>query len=122
MNRLGYKYKLVVVVRSDISLSTGKIAAQAAHAAVSCSLSALKKSKKDFDEWYSEGQRKVVLKVRSERELHELYADARNMGLTTALITDAGLTEIPPNTTTCLGIGPAVEKDIDRITGNLPLL
>ncbi len=116
------EYKLVVAVRKDIKLSPGKMAAQVAHAAVSCALKA-KKSKPDwFDAWYSEGQRKVVVKVQSEKDLIKLMNLAEDRRLTTALIVDAGLTEIPPGTVTCLGIGPAPEKNVDEITGNLPLL
>lgn len=115
-------YKLVVVVRADINLSEGKTAAQVAHAAVSCALSCKKRHGDWFESWYAEGQRKVVLKVPDEDELKSLENEARGRKLTTALITDAGLTEIPPGTITCLGIGPAPEKDIDKLTGSLPLL
>ena len=46
---------------------------------------------------------------------------ARDVGLTNSLITDAGLTEVPPGTVTCLGIGPATETKINEITGKLSL-
>ncbi|GAH46165.1 unnamed protein product, partial [marine sediment metagenome] len=38
------------------------------------------------------------------------------------LVRDAGLTQLAPGTTTALGIGPISSKDIDKITGDLPLL
>jgi PTH2 family peptidyl-tRNA hydrolase len=47
---------------------------------------------------------------------------AEAKGLTTSLVTDAGLTQVPPGTTTCLGIGPAEVKDVDPLTGDLGLL
>jgi len=115
------EYKLVVVVRSDLGMSTGKLSAQVAHAAVTCALEAKARKPKWFSAWYGEGQRKVVLKVDGKDELRELKELAARAGLPHALITDAGLTELPPNTTTCLGIGPAPEKDLDPITGSLPL-
>src|SRR4030066_450470 len=114
-------YKLVVVIRDDLDISGGKLAAQVAHAAVTCALEAKAKKTKWFAAWYQEGQRKVVLRAKDLEPLRELNDKARKMGLPHALITDAGYTELPPNTTTCLGIGPAPENDIDKITGSLPL-
>ncbi len=115
------EYKLVIVVRDDLDMSVGKLSAQVAHAAVTCALEAKAKRTKWFSEWYKEGQRKVVLKVDGVEELKELRDEAVRARLPFALISDAGLTELPPNTTTCLGIGPAPAKDIDSITGALPL-
>lgn len=115
------EYKLVVVVRDDLKMSGGKLAAQVAHAAVTCALEAKAKKTKWFAAWYAEGQRKVVLRARDLEELRTLSDKASRAGLPRTLITDAGLTELPPNTTTCLGIGPAPENDIDQITGHLPL-
>jgi PTH2 family peptidyl-tRNA hydrolase len=119
---MDFKYKLVVVTRQDLKLSTGKLAVQVAHAAVTCALQAKKYSPDDFKEWFEEGQRKVVVKVPDLRALHELKVEAEAFGLVTSLVQDAGLTEVEPGTVTVLGIGPAREKEVDRITGALSLL
>jgi PTH2 family peptidyl-tRNA hydrolase len=115
------QYKLVVVVREDLRMSGGKLAVQVAHAAVSCALEAKSKRPSWFSEWYREGQRKVVVRAKDLEELRMLDAKAARAGIPRALIADAGLTELPPNTTTCLGIGPAPQDQIDPITGSLPL-
>jgi PTH2 family peptidyl-tRNA hydrolase len=115
------EYKMVIVVRDDLKMSGGKLAAQVAHAAVTCALEAKAKKAKWFSEWYREGQRKVVLKARDVEELRSLKDMAARAGLPFSLVSDAGLTELPPNTTTCLGIGPAPDTDLDPITGSLPL-
>ncbi|MBM4250039.1 MAG: peptidyl-tRNA hydrolase [Euryarchaeota archaeon] len=122
MSPVQFAWKLVVVARSDLRLSAGKTAVQVAHAAVSCALASKKRDPDTFREWYDEGQRKVVVKVPNLRALYELKAQAEDLGLVTSLIQDAGLTEIPAGTVTVLGIGPAKERDIDRVTGNLSLL
>ena len=57
-----------------------------------------------------------------EREAEELEKQAKKLALPCALITDRGLTEVPPGTITCLGIGPAPTEKIDRVTGALQLL
>jgi peptidyl-tRNA hydrolase, PTH2 family len=117
-----FNYKMVIVVRKDLKLSPGKMAAQVAHAAVNCALAAKKRSPMYFDSWYNEGQKKAVLKVNSLAELHEIKSAAEAVGLVTSLIIDAGMTELPPNTNTCLGIGPAPENMIDKVTGHLGLM
>lgn len=115
------EYKLVIVVRTDLKLSKGKLAVQVAHASVCCALKIKEKNEKSFKEWLDEGQKKVVLKVKDEKELLQLQKIARAKKLVNCLIQDAGLTEILPGTITCLGIGPEKENLIDEITGNLGL-
>jgi PTH2 family peptidyl-tRNA hydrolase len=94
------EYKMVIVVRGDIRLSPGKMAAQVAHAAVNCAFSAKKNYKDWFDGWYDEGQKKVVVKVKNMEELRELQDEARKSKLPHSLITDAGHTQLPPGTVT----------------------
>jgi PTH2 family peptidyl-tRNA hydrolase len=116
------KYKMLIAIREDIGLSCGKKAAQASHAAVCCALEAKKTHSKWFKKWRSEGGKKVVVKVENLEDLHELEKEAKNRDIPSCMITDAGLTEVPPNTVTCLGLGPAPNELIDPLTGKLPLL
>lgn len=117
-----FEYKLVVAVRGDLHMSDGKLAVQVAHAAVSCAVEARSRNPQWFTHWLREGQRKVVVRAEGLEELRALEAKAAKAGLPRAMITDAGLTELPPETTTCLGIGPAPTASIDPITGSLPLV
>ncbi len=116
------KYKLVVVIREDLKLSCGKTAVQVAHASVDCVLKSQKVKNPHLKEWLREGEKKVVVKAKSLQEIYELEFKARNLGLVTSIIKDAGLTEVPPGTVTCLGIGPAPEEVVNKVTGSLPLL
>ncbi len=117
-----FEYKQVIVLRNDLEMSRGKIAAQAGHAAVSAAEEARKRRPEWWRGWLEEGQCKIAVKVDSEEELLELERKAKELQLPSALITDRGLTELPPDTKTCLGIGPAPSDKIDRVTGNLRLL
>ncbi len=116
------EHKLAIVIRNDLGLSKGKLAVQVAHAAVSCALRSRRGQAKWFDAWLKEGQRKVVLRVENLDELRELEEKAKSAGLTAEMITDAGLTEVPPGTTTALGIGPGPEEVVDGVTGHLRLV
>jgi len=117
-----FRYKQVIAFRSDLKMSKGKIAAQAGHAAVSAGEEARKHFKEWWKAWLREGQCKIAVKVESEEELLELEKQAKELAIPCALIIDRGLTEIPPGTITCLGIGPAPVEKIDKITSTLPLL
>ncbi len=112
-------FKQAILVRMDLKLPKGKLAAQVAHASVEATL---KSGKDDVKEWRDEGMEKVVLKVADEKELLRFNQMAKDAGLKTALITDAGRTVVSPGTRTCLAVGPADEKEIDSICGNLNLL
>lgn len=116
------EYKMVIAVRMDLKMSKGKTAAQVAHAAVNCAFASKKKDPSVFDKWHSEGQRKVVVKVTDLKQLFEIKAMADAQGLVNSVITDAGRTEIPAGSVTCLGIGPAKGSDVDRVTGELTML
>lgn len=117
-----FNYKQVIVLRSDLKMGKGKIAAQAGHAAVSAAEEARKHFQKWWKEWLNEGQCKIAVKVMSEEELRKLGAMAKKAGLPHALISDRGLTQLPPATVTCLAIGPAPSSEVDQITGKLALL
>jgi PTH2 family peptidyl-tRNA hydrolase len=117
-----FKYKQVIVIRSDLEMGKGKIAAQAGHAAVSAAEEARKHFKKMWDAWFDEGQCKIVVKVDSEQELLKLEDEVKKSRLPYALISDRGLTQLDPGTITCLAIGPAPSLEVDKITGKLALL
>ena len=119
---MDFEYKMVIVTRSDLKLSPGKLAAQVAHAAVACALDTKKHNPKWFNKWQNEGGKKAVVKVDSEKDFYPLKEKAEHLKIVTAVIEDAGHTEIPAGTKTVLGIGPAPENIIDQVTGGLPLL
>lgn len=76
-----------------------------------------------LDDWLNDKFTKVVVSVDSDEELIALNKALDGTYIPHALITDDGLTEfhgVPTNT--CLGIGPYVAEEIDKFTGNLPLL
>jgi peptidyl-tRNA hydrolase, PTH2 family len=111
--------KQVIVVNQSLKLPKGKLAAQVAHASVGAFVSADDDARVN---WLEEGMPKVVLQAADEVELQRLLELALQAGLPALLVEDAGRTVVPEGTITCLGIGPANDEDIDRLTGDLKLL
>ncbi len=113
--------KQSIIVRSDLGMSPGKIAAQVAHASLEA-YKAAKKKRSWLASWEAEGTKKVVLQAESLEALQALTKKARAAGIPLAIIKDAGFTEIPSGSVTCLGLGPAPDEMINKITGNLKSL
>lgn len=120
--KMDFEYKMVIVARTDLKLSPGKLAAQVAHAAVVCALDTKGKNSKWFTKWQNEGAKKAVLKVETEQDFYELKQKAKDLKIVAHIISDAGHTEIPAGTKTVIGIGPAPDNIIDQVTGELPIL
>jgi PTH2 family peptidyl-tRNA hydrolase len=114
--------KQVIIVRSDIKMSRGKLVAQTAHASLESYEVAKKTNEKVVKEWIESGQKKIVVKVGSEDALVKLFKAFEFKKVPCALISDAGLTQLPPGTKTALGVGPWYSKELNPLTGGLKLL
>ncbi len=136
-----YEAKQMIIMRRDLKMRKGKIAAQSGHACVEAVLKALQKENR-FDQlvdedgymtlntedvtpltqWFQKGVAKVCVYVDSEEELLALHKKAVELGYLDALIQDAGYTEfhgVP--TYTCMALEPLYIDDANKITGDLPL-
>ena len=138
-----YKSKMMIVMRRDLKMRKGKIAAQAGHACIDAVLQALQKEDRMNDlkmsadgmtlnnsdkpssplsEWFSSGCTKVCVYVDSEEELLAIADEAQKRGIIAAVITDWGLTEFHgEHTKTCLALEPLPAEVADELTGGLPL-
>ena len=113
--------KQVIVVRTDLDMGKGKIAAQVGHACVLGAEHVRKSNPEWFTQWWG-GQEKIVVKVSSQKEHEEIKQGAIELGLPWSEVTDAGHTQIAPGTLTCISLGPAPEEKIDKVTSELKLL
>lgn len=112
-------FKQAIVIRKDLDMGKGKIAAQAAHASIGAAKEA---GYKTMREWERSGSAKIVLKVDNEEQLMLLSDRAEDDELPFFVVTDAGKTQVDPGTATALAIGPAESDRIDRLTKDLRLL
>ena len=110
--------KQAIVIRTDLKMGKGKIAAQSAHASVA----AIEKiTTRVYEAWVAEGMKKIVLRIGSKKELLDLFMLAKKK-FPTALIKDAGHTQVTPGTATCIAIGPVEESELGLLTKDMKLL
>lgn len=117
----GGEFKMILVVRNDLKMGKGKVAAQCSHAAVTAYKQVQRRNPELLKQWEYCGQPKVVVKAPDEDTLIDLLSRAKEVGLPVSLIQDAGRTQIAPGSRTVLGIGPGQAELVDRITGDLKL-
>ncbi|XP_045591880.1 peptidyl-tRNA hydrolase 2, mitochondrial [Procambarus clarkii] len=113
--------KLVLIVRNDLKMGKGKVAAQCSHATLKAYKQTKKKNPRLLKAWEMNGQPKVVLKVDDEPSMMDLASLARDAGLTVSIIQDAGRTQIAAGSRTVLGVGPGSKELVDTVTGHLKL-
>ncbi|KAL8199864.1 hypothetical protein R6Q57_013432 [Mikania cordata] len=132
-------FKMVLVVRNDLKMGKGKIAAQCSHATLGLYKKILHRAPKALSRWEMCGQVKVVVKIESEDDMLELQRRAKSLAIPTHIVIDAGRTQIAPNSRTVMAVlgklilfcriylqkcfthaGPA--DMVDDVTGGLKLL
>ena len=130
-----------IIIRKDLDMPVGKIASQAAHASMSVFLSkgVLSNSRSDYPstfhnkllvdidadmkEWIEGDFTKIVLYVKSEHHLDNLYTEAYSEGFPCSLITDNGTTVFDGvKTKTAMAIGPCKRSTVKHLVGKLRLL
>jgi len=114
--------KLILIINNGLKMGKGKIAAQAGHASVKSTLKAGEKAPLILQAWLSSGQKKVCLKGDDADQLLAFEKQAKEAGLLTSKIHDAGHTQIPSGSLTVLAIGPCQDELVEEITGDLKLL
>ncbi|KAL1900890.1 hypothetical protein Sste5346_001951 [Sporothrix stenoceras] len=122
--------KLVLVVRTDLGMTKGKIAAQCGHATLACYKILRRAAERDptgssarlLQRWERRGQAKIAVQAKGEDTLVTLMGVAHSLGVTAEVIADAGRTQIESGSLTVLGVGPAPKSLVDKITGHLKLL
>ncbi|OMP04962.1 Peptidyl-tRNA hydrolase, PTH2 [Corchorus capsularis] len=88
--------KMVLVVRQDLKMRSGKIASQCAHAATGMYAELMQRNK--------------------------IQEAAENIGLPTFVVADAGRTQVAAGSKTVLAVGPGPKMAVDSVTGKLNLL
>lgn len=135
--------KQVIVVRKDLKMKAGKLAAQVAHAAMAPLTIRLRDNEHHteegdvemkitfwngdehddaFLEWVTGSFTKVVLEIETEQDLIDLMATAEVAQVPSFKIEDEGRTAFHGvKTLTCASFGPCYSDVLDDLTGHLKL-
>jgi peptidyl-tRNA hydrolase len=115
-------YKMLFIVNGSLSMSSGKMAAQVAHCAVDLYQEILKQRMQGLNFWTIGGQRKIVVRGDSTEELLDIQRRISiNKTVVTSIIQDAGRTEVPSGSVTCLGLF-GTDNQLDPVTRHLKLM
>jgi len=141
-----YKYKQSIIVRGDLNMPKGKMAAQVAHASMGAILNYatyqyFDNSNVIYDandrkayhiykmeapvpvhEWLSGDFAKIVLKCQTLDDLFALEEKAKTKNIPFKLIKDNGTTVFNEPTITCIAVGPWDAEVIDEMTKDFKLM
>jgi len=129
--------KQVIVMRTDLNMRKGKMAAQASHASMAVILNMMESEYNELyerrhltipngsalDAWLNGPFKKICVGIGSEQELNDLFDRVQEARIPVSKIIDSGLTEFGgEKTLTCIAIGPDYPEKIDPFTKDLKLL
>ena len=115
---------MYIIIRSSLNLRMGKACAQAGHAVSSVMENMVIKPNPQkeyvslFSKWISSDYRKIVLQA-SEIQWLKIKEECKDYMV---VIVDAGLTQVPSGTETCIGLYPMLKSKIPTIIKGLQAL
>jgi PTH2 family peptidyl-tRNA hydrolase len=112
--------KQVIIVRTDLNMRKGKVAAQVAHASTMILYNHFGSDK--ITKWLEDNYKKIVVGCRDEQELFKIKDLCNQNNIPNFLVQDLGLTEFSNKTYTCIGVGPDQDKIIDSICKDYKLI
>ena len=110
---------IYLVVRTDLKMRPGKIAAQCGHAV---EYLALHTPKPVMQEYCRHGHSKIALKVATLEDLECIRDECHRNRIQYHTVEDHGLTQVPAGSRTVLGIGPVRKENVPKAVAALKLL
>lgn len=109
--------KVLIVINTDLRMTTGKIISQACHAT---SEVILKTERDTLEAWLRDGQPKIIVKA-NRLQMINMVNECISRRLPIHFVYDAGRTQVLPGANTVIAIGPESKEVIDEVTGGLKL-
>jgi len=122
----------VIIINKNLNMPCEKIAVQVARASLLSFLEYSERTQNSIlleyrreepqERWINTDSKIIVLYVKSEETLFNVFKKARERGLPSVLVQDLGYTFFKEPTYTAVGIGPVYKKDLEGITNRLQTL
>ena len=74
------------------------------------------------ESWQFYGQPTIITQVETLEHLKQLFQKGKTLGLSVAIIRDAGRTQVARGSETVVAIGPGPVSLVDQVTQKLPLM
>lgn len=131
--------KQYIILRTDLPMNKGKLAAQASHASMKVFFDKMRCGEippaadgwthqhvlfvtEEEQKWIEGRFTKIVKKVKNENQLLKVYNQAKEAGLNCSLIKDAGLYGLEGENYTAVAVGPNYVEKCDPVVKKLQLL
>lgn len=101
------------VINKEVEMSKAKVAVSVAH--VATKITYYHHHENIFKKWFLGDQKKIILRGK-EKDLEKLIDEYNFL-----YIRDLGLTEVPNNTLTCVGLPPMYRKEGEKYVKGLQL-
>ena len=111
--------KLVLVVRQDLKMSKEKVMEECCNATLASYELAVQKCPEMLRAWKAIRQPKSIVEADNEEVLLTVLAQARSLGLVSAVVEYAEYKQIMPGTKTVVAVGPGPVDLVDQVTGAL---
>ena len=120
MENSDVELKMWLVVRKDLEIPPGKLAAQAGHGFLSAYLEALTKNI-DTNSYITHSQPKIVVSCKNELALSRSFAECVDLKLPCCLVIDEGRTVFFEPTKTVMAVGPCKFDELPKYVQKLQL-
>ncbi len=123
----GNKVVMIFLVRSDIKMSKGQIAGKVADVTQYVIEECIQRKYITYTTWKKfHGSQKIVLRVNSVREFHELHSKlielSHELSFPIKIVKDNQKIKIAENMPTVLAFGPIKRNKVEHIVADLKLL
>lgn len=114
--------KMWLVVRGDLDIPKGKLAAQAGHGFCTAMYQLMQTKPEVVVEYFEQNQPKITVVAKNLAALERVYSECFDALLPVSFIKDEGRTVFSEPTVTVVGIGPCYRDELPKYVQRLQIM